>query len=329
MTPAMPEAEQSSARDDKRRAGHRTAGLTLVTVTGVLLALAATAPSEPTAAGDVARRFIIDLPDWIVVTIVATFAAATLLLLALIVPRPRRRRRRGEEELPEYYFEPPKLTPGVAVVLLLLALFPFGVVGAMIWFPHNLGQGEVPPTGRTVGPSAMAPNSAPPPPAASQPSAIHSVAASGILGTLAILAAVAALGLVLWLYFGDWLLRVRPSPSRGVRHGLAAAVEDSLDELKLEPDARRAIIKCYARFERVLASIDHPRAPSQTPVEFMRLILAQLQLPEDAVREITRLFELSRFSRHELRDADRSAAWRSLAAIKAALDRKDANASTS
>ena len=40
---------------------------------------------------------------------------------------------------------------------------------------------------------------------------------------------------------------------------LAAAVEGGLKYLRLEPDARNAIIKCYSRFEEALAGVELPR----------------------------------------------------------------------
>jgi len=51
---------------------------------------------------------------------------------------------------------------------------------------------------------------------------------------------------------------------------LSEAVQDGLDDLANEPDARTAIIRCYRRFERVAARASVPRAPWQTPEEFMR-----------------------------------------------------------
>ena len=51
---------------------------------------------------------------------------------------------------------------------------------------------------------------------------------------------------------------------------LTEAVEESLEDLRAEPDARRAIIRCYARFERVAADSGLDAPALVTPMEFMR-----------------------------------------------------------
>ena len=103
---------------------------------------------------------------------------------------------------------------------------------------------------------------------------------------------------------------------------LAAAVEDSLEDLRREPDARAAIMKIYRNFERVLAAAALPRRPWQTPVEFMAAVLGKAPLPPDPIRRLTGLFELARFSRHPVGAAERESAWRSLIEIRAALERE-------
>jgi len=60
---------------------------------------------------------------------------------------------------------------------------------------------------------------------------------------------------------------------------LSEAVQDGLDDLANEPDARAAIIRCYRRFERVAARASVTRASWQTPEEFMRETLRRLVLP--------------------------------------------------
>ena len=63
-----------------------------------------------------------------------------------------------------------------------------------------------------------------------------------------------------------------------VADDVAKAAEESLEELELGGDPRLAIIRCYARFERSLAAAEAPRAPWQTPMEFMRAVLSTLPL---------------------------------------------------
>jgi hypothetical protein len=135
------------------------------------------------------------------------------------------------------------------------------------------------------------------------------------------------LGLSVWLCFGDRLAargngQVPDDPARSWRD---AAVE-GLEELRREPDARRAIVKCYRRFEQVLATARTPRAPWQTPTEFMRTVLARLAVPHEAVRMLTGLFELSRFSERRLGTTERNIACDCLEEIRTALERGEPDA---
>jgi hypothetical protein len=140
------------------------------------------------------------------------------------------------------------------------------------------------------------------------------------MALLVFAAAVASLGLVVWLVLGERLrewLGVRPASAADP---LAGAVDESLDDLRMEPDVRLAILRCYRRFELVLARSRVPRLPWQTATEFMAAALGRLPLPADAVRQLTGLFEIARFSAEPLGPADRDAAWDALRRIRASLD---------
>ena len=78
----------------------------------------------------------------------------------------------------------------------------------------------------------------------------------------------------------------------------ADAVDESLDDLRAEPDPRRAVIAAYARLERVLASHRLPRRPAEAPFEYLRRMLAQLSVSPTAARKLTDLFERAKFSQH-------------------------------
>ena len=89
---------------------------------------------------------------------------------------------------------------------------------------------------------------------------------------------------------------------------LQAAIEESLEDLRTL-EARLAIIRCYRRFEALLDAADVRRPAWQTAREFMQAALRQRALPPDSVRTLTELFEVARFSRHELGAAHRERAW--------------------
>ncbi len=81
---------------------------------------------------------------------------------------------------------------------------------------------------------------------------------------------------------------------------LASSIGDAIDDLEAEPDARRAVIAAYARMESVLARHGLRRRASETPVEYLRRILLGLTARADAVVRLTDLFELAKFSRHDI-----------------------------
>jgi hypothetical protein len=292
----------------------------LVTGVGLLLAIAGTlaAPVGVPIEG-LGTRVFVPLPDWLIIGTMAAVALASLIFIA----RSLSSRPPGKDEI-ERYHEPQKLSPMLAVLLIVLALTPGAILGGTLYW---LAQPDVYP-----GLAATAADAAPSPPPAidERPAGPASPVTTGLIGALALLAAFGSLGVVAWLCLADRLQR--GAPGVAPRHGeLAAAVEDSLEDLRREPDARAAIIKIYRNFERVLAAAALPRRPWQTPVEFMAAVLGKAPLPPDPVRSLTGLFELARFSQHPVGAAERESAWRSLIAIRAALEREQQtpNAATS
>jgi Domain of unknown function (DUF4129) len=138
---------------------------------------------------------------------------------------------------------------------------------------------------------------------------------------LALMALAVALALLFAERIVDWW-GADAAPDDETGH-IAAAADDAIEELDDEPDARRGILACYRRFEQAAARARVPRAPWQTPEEFMRDAGSRLPLPALAVERLTRLFELARFSHHPLRPADRDVARTCLADIRASLAGQD------
>jgi hypothetical protein len=80
---------------------------------------------------------------------------------------------------------------------------------------------------------------------------------------------------------------------------VALALDESLDDLRSEPDLRRAIIAAYARMERTLAAAGIPRRPSEAPLEYLERALHSLDASAAALTRLTDLFEWAKFSQHE------------------------------
>jgi hypothetical protein len=96
---------------------------------------------------------------------------------------------------------------------------------------------------------------------------------------------------------------------------LAAALEESIDDLRSEPDVRRAIIAAYSRMETALAAAGIPRHHAEAPLEYMERALLSLDTSAGAVRSLTDLFEWARFSQHEPEPSMRDEAIDALVAV--------------
>jgi hypothetical protein len=97
---------------------------------------------------------------------------------------------------------------------------------------------------------------------------------------------------------------------------VALALDESLDDLRREPDLRRAIIAAYARMERALAVAGIPRRASETPAEYLARALQGLDASAGAVTRLTDLFERAKFSHHQPDEAMRDDAIAALEAVR-------------
>jgi hypothetical protein len=141
------------------------------------------------------------------------------------------------------------------------------------------------------------------------PSATDTAAADGTrepyVAEFAWLPVLVILGLVALVVGGLWWSGRSRRRARG-EHGhdpfadaFATAVDVSLDDLRAEPDPRRAVIAAYARLEQVLAAHGLPRHEAEAPLEYLSRMLARLEVSPEAARRLTDLFERAKFSHHE------------------------------
>ena len=101
---------------------------------------------------------------------------------------------------------------------------------------------------------------------------------------------------------------------------LRALLDDTLDDLRAEPDPRRAVIAAYARMERALAGYGLPRRPFEAPLEYLDRIAAPLHAALPSARtlvfELTHLFERAKFSAQAVDVEMKEDAIRTLAALR-------------
>jgi amino acid transporter len=97
---------------------------------------------------------------------------------------------------------------------------------------------------------------------------------------------------------------------------VSQALDESLDDLRNDPDVRRAIIAAYARMERVLASDGLARHPAEAPFEYVERALTSLDASAEAAERLTALFEWAKFSQHEPGPEMRDEAIAALVAVR-------------
>ncbi len=100
---------------------------------------------------------------------------------------------------------------------------------------------------------------------------------------------------------------------------LSGEIGLALDDLRSETDIRRAVIAAYARMEKVLARDGLKRNASETAMEFLRRVLADLRVSADAALDLTQLFEEAKFSTHDLDEHARTRAIDALETIRSEL----------
>ncbi|MGH3008707.1 MAG: DUF4129 domain-containing protein [Gaiellaceae bacterium] len=113
--------------------------------------------------------------------------------------------------------------------------------------------------------------------------------------------------------------RRRPAPGQwrfASQAAVFAALDESLDDLRSEPDLRKAIIAAYARMERALALAGLPRRPAEAPLEYVERALGDLETSTGAIRKLTDLFEWAKFSHHEPDPSMRDDAIEALVAVR-------------
>jgi hypothetical protein len=281
---------------------------------GFALAMAAAWPGGATIAGMPARRLVLALPAWAPVALSAAMAAATLALLASLLPPPRRKDPDEPEHEPP---PPPRLSPWV-----LVALFAglIAAVAAVLWAVHLLP----PAGGRSVLPHLSPPAPAPPrPPAGPRPAPLLAAGLTPVLTVVfaALAALLAAAGA--WLVWENRWTMVHAPRRRRVRlaRALHAATGAGEQALLRGGDPRATVIACYRRCERAVMAGWRRRYPWQTPREYIGAAMAALDLPPDAVAALLHSFERARYGALPVGGAERAAALRAMAAIRAALAR--------
>jgi uncharacterized membrane protein len=256
----------------------RNALLTLVGVLGAVV-LVAIAARGSTSTGDSSARKPSDaLLDVLFTMYLVALVAGAVMLVYLLVLRRKVRVETGK-------------APRKSLLEMIGTMFVLGTVGLLL--ARRLQDWERPPPieqEEAVGQAQTSPSTTSP----DVTSYEAEVAWVPVLVTMGLI----ILATIAWWYAGRVRRRARGELHSELAAAVALAVDESLDDLRAEPDPRRAVIAAYARLERVLAAHGLPRRPAEAPVEYLGRMLAELSVSDRAARALTELFERAKFSQH-------------------------------
>ena len=96
---------------------------------------------------------------------------------------------------------------------------------------------------------------------------------------------------------------------------LRAALDEAIEDLRRDPDPRRAVVAAYARMEQALTVYGLARKPAEAPYEYLRRVGRELEA-EEPIAALTELFEVAKFSDHSVDEGMRGRAIDALTAVR-------------
>ena len=258
----------------------RNALLTAVGVLGAVV-LVAVAARGSTSAGDASARKPSDaLLDVFFTMYLVALVAGAVMFVYLLVLRRRVKAQTGKAPRKSLLEMVGTIFVLVTVALLFGRRLQDWERPPPIEPEEAIGQANTLPAGTTTSPTVT--------------SYEAEVAWAPVLVTMGLI----MLAAVAWWYAGRVRKRARGELHSELAAAVTLAVDESLDDLRAEPDPRRAVIAAYARLERVLAAHGLPRKPAEAPLEYLVRMLAGLSVSDRAARTLTDLFERAKFSQH-------------------------------
>lgn len=272
----------------------------LIVIVALGIRAAALGPGEPAGPS---LRVPASLSEYLLL-LIAPAALAGIVGFAVVMAPAFRRRKREDEELVSP--QPPAPWWGQALILAVAVAAIAIPVALAVWAS---GQNTDETSGSDAVPSAPAAPSIPGSSGASQPEpptwgwtpvAVVAAGASALLiGLAATRRCVADAG----------------TPERSAAAALRRTMLDSIEDLRAEPDPRRAVIAAYARMEQDLSSHGLPRRRWEAPLEYLDRALVQLDVDPASASRLTTLFESAKFGHHPIDDGMRAEAIAALERI--------------
>jgi NADH:ubiquinone oxidoreductase subunit 6 (subunit J) len=100
---------------------------------------------------------------------------------------------------------------------------------------------------------------------------------------------------------------------------LADVLDETLDDLRDDADARRVVIRAYARMEQSMGAVGLPRREAEAPEEYLDRLLTAIEIDPGAAARLTHLFTWARFSGHDVRPEMKGEAIETLQEVRDGL----------
>jgi len=110
--------------------------------------------------------------------------------------------------------------------------------------------------------------------------------------------------------------------AKALRDEVIAALDNALSRLQYGNDYRETILDCYRKISQVIESKIDFDGSSKTPREFKLVASDRLQLRSSDLSQVTDLFEVARYSQHEITKGEAEAAIECFSNLKADLMQK-------
>jgi Domain of unknown function (DUF4129) len=281
------------------KSGGRIPPLLAVLAVLVLVGIVAVASTGSTPSGTSAARQPSDL-------LLDTLFSLTLLMLlpaAVILVYGLMQRKAIQQEIASGRYRRTSLTGFLVFVVIVMVIVYFRVKDVRLVFGGPEEGGAIGPDGSVDVPEA----------GADDPTAYE---AEFAWIPVLVIVALAAAGVAAYV-----LAARRHRADQDLQEGIVAeqladVLDDTLDDLRAEPDARVAVIAAYARLERSLAAAGLPRRRQETSWEYVPRVLEHLEVDGNAVRRLTDLFTQAKFSRHVIDDVMKLAAITALERVR-------------
>jgi hypothetical protein len=113
--------------------------------------------------------------------------------------------------------------------------------------------------------------------------------------------------------------RTRPLEAPAPAEGPAAILDEGLGALLAEADPRRAVIAAYVAMERAMARQGWARRPAEAPSEYLSRVLGVAPTRAADLDRLVGMYQLARFSEHEVTASMRETAVATVRRLRADL----------